>query len=125
MTDDWILCASQGFCHTSEVTARTGGGGGGGLAATQEEVAARSLAAGPRGHLSLSTFASRCPRVLGLQKPRNTGTAGRRVGKAWGFESPQPGLRGSWLLALCTSPVKQTADKWVLELPPGQGGCEH
>lgn len=28
MTDDWILCASQGFCHTSEVTARTGVGGG-------------------------------------------------------------------------------------------------
>ena len=33
MTDDWILCASQGFCHTSEVTARTGVGWGVGVEA--------------------------------------------------------------------------------------------
>lgn len=28
MTSDWILCVSQGFCHNSEVTTRTGGGEG-------------------------------------------------------------------------------------------------
>lgn len=41
MTDYWILCASQGFCHKSEVTSRMGGGeghgGSEGMPTTQEE----------------------------------------------------------------------------------------
>lgn len=79
MTGDWIPWASQGFCHTSEVTSRTGvgwgGGWGGGMATTQEEVQGGS---GLEEH--------------GLSEPHNAGTARRRrVGRPWGFESPQPG----------------------------------